>query len=257
MRLPAFLAFVLLWVGAASALGAVPFVAGEKLVFEASWGLLPAARMESEVFEVPGQPKVLRLVGRCVSVGAVEVLYPVRSVMESRITTVRGRPDRSLSLYEDRHEGWHRYHRYTYLDFRKGYGFWANYISGNVKRFKLKEPAWDVVALVFHARALEWKAGQSRKMALFSDGKYQSVLLRAEAPRTAGIGQWAPRPVLDLVSDDIMERAVKRKGRLRATVTQDERHLPLTVRLELSWGTVRLDLSEAKGVVGDPLPTTK
>ncbi len=227
------------------------FVKGEHLTFKVVWGIFWAATLETEVLRETTTSGELRLQTRLKSEGFVDAVYPIRSKVESRVN-----PDDlgSVSFYEDRNEGSHRYHRLTEFDLHRKRVIWANFKTGRVyDDIPFPEPATDIFTALFRARAMDWKAGQERKLRIFSDAKYATVTVRAEKSRRLQVGTWAQMKVLDLVSPDLYEAAMKRRGSLRATVTDDARHLPLLARLEMSWGTVRLDLVSATGIVGQPL----
>lgn len=228
------------------------FRAGERLTFEARWGIVLAAELTLEAVErgSQGDGDFWRFVGTAHSRGPVEMFYRVRSRVES---TARPSEFEAWRYFEDRHEGGHRYHRLTTLDFASGTGRWLNYAEGGNKKLKLSGPACDLLSVCYRVRSLPWRVGDRRALRVFADGAYHTVHLRAEWRGSRRVGPWAEQPVVKIVCDDVLEPAKSTTGRLEAWITDDARHLPLLGRLKVSWGTVEIALMEADGIVGPPL----
>lgn len=226
---------------------AEPFRAGERLTFDARWGVVPAARLTLEAvdqMDSDGKP-AWRFVGTAHSRGPVEIFYPVRSRLQS--TALAGGFETKEYL-EDRREGSHRYHRLTTLNFEEGRGRWINYGEGGDKKLKLSGPACDLLSACYRVRALPWKVGDRRELRIFADGKYHDINIAADWAGKKSFPVWGEQSVIRLSSDDVFEPAKKTTGHLEAWLTNDDRHVPLMGRLKVSWGTVEIALSKAEGL---------
>lgn len=231
-------------------LKSAPFQLGEKLIYQASWGPFIAADLSFEVAPYK-QNDMWRFTGLCRSRGVVETFYPIKSSVESRAFKD---PFFSFSYYENRKEGSRQLHRYTELDFKMKRGLWANYISGDRKKLKLKEgTAVDLFSAVYYARSLNWTNNQTRKVQIFHNGKYRKLSFAAKNFRQRNIEGWGKQKTFELICNEIFQAATDVKGSLIVVATDDERHIPLEAKLDVKWGTVNLLLTEAKNVTGAPL----
>lgn len=228
-------------------MGADFFRAGERLTFDARWGVVPAARLTLEAAgraEHGGDP-CWRFVGTARSRGPVEVFYPVRSRIES---TALADGFEAREYLEDRKEGPHRYHRLTVLDFEAGRGRWINYGEGGDKKLKLSGSACDLLSVCYRVRSAPWKVGERREFRIFADGKYHDVTIEADWRGKKGFAAWGDQSVIRIRSDRVFEPSKKTTGRMEAYLTDDTRHVPLLGRLKVSWGTVEIVLAEAEGL---------
>lgn len=223
------------------------FTAGEKLTFDARWGVVLAARLtlEAEARAEHDGDACWRFVGTARSRGPVDVFYPVRSRLQS-IAEAEGFEAREY--LEDRKEGSHRYHRLTVLDFDEGRGRWINYGEGGDKKLKLSGPACDLLSVCYRVRSLPWKQGESREFRVFADGKYHDLHIEAEWRGKKVFPIWGEQPVIRIASDRVFEPAKNTTGRMEVYLTDDARHVPLLGRLKVSWGTVEIVLAEAEGL---------
>lgn len=224
-----------------------PFREGERLTFDARWGVVPAARLTLEAvdqMDSDGKP-AWRFVGTAHSRGPVEIFYPVRSRLQS---TAFAEGFVTKEYLEDRREGKHRYHRLTTLDFEEGRGRWINYGEGGDKKLKLSGPACDLLSVCYRVRTLPWKVGDRRELRIFADGKYHDLNIKADWAGKRSFPVWGEQSVIRLSSDDVFEPAKKSTGRLEVWLTNDDRHVPLMGRLKVSWGTVEMALSKAEGL---------
>lgn len=244
LRLPAFVLAAAAWGDRGAA---ETFRAGEKLTFDARWGVVPAARLTLEaVGQMDSEGRSCwRFVGTARSRGPVEVFYPVRSRLQST-ALVEG--FETKEYLEDRREGNHRYHRLTTLDFEEGRGRWINYGEGGDKKLKLSGPACDLLSVCYRVRSLPWKVGDRRQLRIFADGKYHDITITADWAGKKSFPEWGDQSAIRIVSEDVFEPAKKSTGRLEAWLTNDERHVPLMGRLKVSWGTVEIVLSKAEGL---------
>ncbi|MCC6352647.1 MAG: DUF3108 domain-containing protein [Verrucomicrobiae bacterium] len=223
------------------------FRAGEKLTFDARWGVVPAARLTLEAVgraDHEGEA-CWRFVGTARSRGPVEVFYPVRSKLQS---TALEDGFQAREYLEDRKEGSHRYHRLTVLDFDEGRGRWINYGEKSDKKLKLSGPACDLLSVCYRVRSQPWKVGDRREFRIFADGKYHEVVIEAEWRGQREFPVWGEQAVIKISSDEVFEPAKNSKGRMEAYLTDDMRHVPLLGRLKVSWGTVEIVLAEAEGL---------
>ncbi len=223
------------------------FRAGERLTFDARWGVVPAARLTLEAVgrTESGGHACWRFVGTARSRGPVEVFYPVRSRVQS---TALADGFEAREYLEDRREGKHRYHRLTTLDFDEGRGRWINYDEGGDKKLKLNGPACDLLSVCYRVRSLPWKVGDRREFRIFADGKYHDLHITADWRGKRSFPVWGERAAVKITSDDVFEPAKKTTGRMEVWLTDDERHLPLLGRLKVSWGTVEIVLAEAENL---------
>ncbi len=251
MRFSAICAFALYY---SVPIHAGAFQPGEKLVYEAHWGIIKAARIQMEVLRAPQHPKSppaqLLFRGQCRSFGVVDKIYPIRSQVE---TLARAPDFRPIRFTENRSEGRHRYERTMSYDFDSKQGIWSNKISGRDKRIKLPRVAHDQLTAFYALRKKGLIAGTSQTLEVLADGKYEKITYSVDHPAERSIGKWAAMPVVEITSEDIMEKATRRKASMRMFVTADSRAIPLQIDLRASWGTVSLHLVEASGLVGGPL----
>ncbi|MBX7158284.1 MAG: DUF3108 domain-containing protein [Verrucomicrobiae bacterium] len=233
---------------------AAPFQVGEKLTYQATWGPFVAADLTFEVAS-PFQPDQWRFQGFCRSRGLVETFYPIESRVESRALKS---PFVTTSFYENRKEGTRRLHRYMELDFQNKWGLWYNYISGDIKKLKLKEgSAVDLFSAVYYARSLNWTKDQTRQINVFYNGKYRPLSFTAQNFRETNVPHWGKQKTFELVCSEIFQAATDVRGKLIVIATADERHIPLEARLDVKWGTVNLFLTQAENVTGAPLKYSK
>lgn len=221
--------------------------AGEKLTFDARWGVVLAARLtlEAEGRADHDGDACWRFVATAHSRGPVDVFYPVRSRLQS-IALAEGFEAREY--LEDRKEGSHRYHRLTVLDFEEGRGRWINYGEGGDKKLKLSGPACDLLSACYRVRSVPWQPGDRREFRIFADGKYHELQIEAEWRGKKVFPIWGEQPVIRVTSDSVFEPSKKTTGRMEAYLTDDARHVPLLGRLKVSWGTVEIVLAEAGGL---------
>ena len=176
--------------------------AGEKLTFDARWGVVPAARL---TLEATGQADhegdaCWRFVATARSRGPVDVFYPVRSRLQS---TALADGFETREYLEDRKEGSHRYHRLTVLDFEEGRGRWINYGEGGDKKLKLSGPACDLLSACYRVRSVPWQQGDRREFRIFADGKYHELKLEAEWRGKKVFPVWGEQSVVRITSDKL------------------------------------------------------
>lgn len=247
----ALLTFALLIYGIAG--HAEAFRPGEKLIYEAHWGIVRAAQIQLEVARAPsnsGVPSGLLFRGECRSLGLVDTIYPIRSRVE---TLARASDFLPVLFTENRSEGKHRYERTMSFDFDTKIGWWKNNISGSNKRVRLPKHAYDQLTAFYALRHRGLQPGKRQILEVIADGRYEKLSYVTGEVRERTVGKWARMPTVEITSEDLMEKATRRKASMRMIVTADGRAIPLQVDLRASWGTVTLHLVEATGLVGQPL----
>jgi len=231
------------------------FQPGEKLVFEAFWGLIKVAVLEFEVNETAKDSnfteKTLLLRGKCRSVDALNSIYPINSTIESY-----AHAESLIPIYftEDRKEGRHVYLRTMTYDFEAKRGVWSNKISGHDKHVHLPRRAYDQLSALYALRKNGLSPNSYNNLEVIADGRYELIKFTVSDVEKKSLGKWAALPLVTITSQDIMEHAVKRKASVKIIATADKRHIPIQINLQTSWGNLRLDLKEAKNLTGKPLP---
>lgn len=222
----------------------VPWKAGERLVFEIKWGILPAGRGILEVKQGEQEKKnFYQFEATSVSNAFLDVFYKVR--------------DHSISWYDPVQKVSHRfeqkiregkYHMDQVMEFD-----WKNLRFKNSELVKGQEPklqegelslpAVDILSSLYLSRTHSLQEGKEYIFNVHS-GKYWPLVLKVHKKEVIKV----PAGTFEcyLVQPFLRERGlfVEKGKKLRIWMTADERKMPVLMKAEIFIGHVSAELRE-------------
>lgn len=121
------------------------------------------------------------------------------------------------------------------------------------KKIEVPSTILDPISVVYYFRTLELAPGRGYDLTLISDGKIYTV--HAKVIRREVIDTPAGRFTTLMVEPEMVSGGVKKDERLFIWYTDDERHIPVRIRTEVSFGAVTASLrSMSRGVTSTEPP---
>jgi hypothetical protein len=212
---------------------------GEKLTYTVEWRLIHAGTVTVEA--KPGN-----LLLRIISAGIVSSLFKVDDSLQVHYDE----PDCAASSLLESMEGTrHRESRVTY-DQQKGHAFFVERdLAHNalVRESNVEIPTcvFDALGALAKLRVIKLAPGQSTQLPVSDGRRFANVKVDAQERqdvKTAGATYHAIRYQAALLNGVIYQR----KGRVFVWLTDDARHLPVQIQIQMSFpvGTVTLQLEK-------------
>lgn len=237
---------------AAAAASPLPFVPGETLRYEVSWGSIPVARVHLAVMpltDLDGEP-AFHFVLRAQTYPIVDLLYPVSGRMDAytnRSVT------RTLRLEKDMREG---RSRKTYrVDFDWNAAV-ARYKKEGRKRRELRLPegTLDLVSILYHARSLPLEPGMAISRPLNS-GRRQ-LLARAKVMRRETVAVAGRQWPAFLIKPDVRKAGgvfkKSKNAELYLWISTDQHKIPLKMISRVRVGYFSVELAEVSHRLSEP-----
>ena len=219
----------------------LPFVPGEKLVYEVRWERIPVAQVSLEIqpFQILQGQSAFHFVFQAKTKPAMDALYPV----EGRIEAFSDRTlTRSLRLTKDMREG--RSHRVYQVDFDWHSGI-AVYESGErkLRRIILNEGTLDMISILYYARSLSLEEGVIISRPLNTGKKIRQVQARVMGTENVVVAgrPWAAyRIQVDVrKAGGVFKKS--RKTALELWISSDTRKIPLKVESKVWVGSFTIE----------------
>jgi len=249
MRKVMFLVLMLLAVITAQAqepikLAEPPFKAGEELSYRLKYGWFTGAEAHLRVADTDikfeGRP-AWHIIADGQTAGTFDVFYKVRNRYETYI-------DRSTLLpylyTEDRHEA-----KYKHTD-RVEFNHQTHKIKANSGEYPFSGKVFDFPSAYYFARCLDvskLKIGDKFDLRYFLDDAIQtlSITYMGKEKAECSLGTFN---CLKFNPTIIPGRIFKKNSKLYLWVTDDENRIPVKANVELIVGSVKMDLTSAKGL---------
>lgn len=232
---------------------ALPFRAGERLTFQISWGIIPAARVTLEVAdpgEEGGEEAAYHFILKAHTLPVIAWLYPYQERIDAWATAGVGR---SL-LYKKVQESRHPRDLLVRFDWRQGFARLTNY-GAPAEPIQLQPGTLDPLSALYYIRAQslrgdfsleQWvtdgkklsrgRASSLQRETLSIGGKsYQTIKIEPDMRDVAGVFEKSPGAKMFIwLTDDERKLLVKLQskvvvGSFVAELLVDESRLPTEV----------------------------
>jgi hypothetical protein len=218
----------------------VPWVDGERLIYEIKWGLLSAAE---GMFRVENKQDRWKFSLNLKTIGVVDSVYKIRSQF---VSVQQKHPWRSLGYYEYRNENKKVLKTKSVLDYGRGMGVFLNEITGEKKVFQFKDKLLDDIGSVLYAaRFTDWDKISEKKVRVYEKGNVKSAWIRSYGRVDESVAGWPKQKLWRLYGEPIVEAGKKPRGHARMWITDDHRRIPLYARVKFRFGTFDVELKEA------------
>jgi hypothetical protein len=214
----------------------------EEARYDVSWGLIPAGRGMFRA--APGEEGHVELRAQICSSGLVDAIHSVRDQIYTRARAENGL--RPLYNRVTQIEGGKRKETITQFS---GDGR-AYYRKGDKRKvLEVPEGINDTLTAIYSIRAMDLEVGKTYRVPLL-DGDDVETLVVPVRGRTEVDG----RQVLEVYPYTVEAGEAEQKDQWELLLTDDERRIPVRMKLALSFGKLRLKLTdfrtEPRG--GDP-----
>jgi uncharacterized protein DUF3108 len=214
-----------------------PFVVGERLSYDISWGSFPSVGKAS--FEVRQQGmfngnRVIEFFGEASSIGVARTLINVNDRASSLVLTDSLTPVRTdLRLREGK-----RFKQTTATYDRS-----RNLMSlSNGSQTNFPPGAYDILSLFYAIRAADLKIGMTRDFAFF-DANNRPQRLTIKVVKQESIG--GPLGARDALQVDVLAPEPAKPPRAQTWISNDARRLPLYLVTRARYGELRFQLVSA------------
>ena len=244
-RLLAVAAFILASLPAAGAAGEIP--AFEEARYSVSWGIIPAGK---GLFRARAVADGYVLRAQICSTGLVDAFHPVRDQLYTEVKRAAGelRP---------------AYHRLTQIEDGKREETIVDFLAGDrvriqerkkgkVKKEKVKAvPAGirDTLSIIYAVRRLPLEVGETYRLPLLDGDDIETLVVPVE-----GRMELKGHQVLEVRPYTMEDGEREEDGQWELFLTDDERRIPVRMKLALSFGRLLLDMTDYrdKGSVKHP-----
>ena len=248
------LALTLLFCAATTALFAngdsnFPFRVGEKLTYQILWGPFVAGHA---TLEVTGIDKVdgkycYHLVGQAHTTGLVDMLYPVKSQVDSWLDTNELFTRR---FQQNRLEGKRRTATDSHYDYVSNQLVTTNLVNGKSKTTALTNAVQDVLSAFFYVRTKDLQLNVDQGFPINLAGDYHDVQVRPDERKKLYFRPTGELSALHIEPKPTFSMVAANGGRMWFWVSDDVRKLPLLLVSEIKLGSLKLVLT---GIQSTPM----
>ncbi|NQU09491.1 DUF3108 domain-containing protein [bacterium] len=217
------------------------FVVGEQLHYRVFWGplLVGEATLAVRSLESVDDHPCYHLVGIARTVGIGRLLYPVDSVTESWLDRDQGCTRR---FRQDRREGRNHRRSVTHFDYVTGVAVTSNLINGKTKQTAVAGPVQDMLSCLYYIRQRPLAVDAEEHFVLHAGNELWTVAIRPDQRRNLELRPVGKVDALRIEPEPTLKIVASNKGRMWVWVSDDHRHLPLTLTSTMSIGAAKLVL---------------
>ena len=212
----------------------------EKLNYDLTWIGLKAGTASIEIIH---EGEITKIISRADSLDFISLFYKVEDRIESTLSQGSSLSPIGLPIkYRVKiREGRHRRDKEVIFDHDKGKAHYFDYRNNEEKEFKIPSPVFDPVSGFFYFRTLQLVVGEPVYITVFDSKKVWDVevqVLRREKV-TIPAGTFDTIVVKPLLKS---EGIFFRKGEVHIWLTDDEKHIPVLLKLKVKIGHVTATL---------------
>ena len=241
------LALTLLFCAATSALLAnddsnFPFRVGEKLTYQILWGPFVAGHATLEVTGIDNvdEKDCYHLVGKANTSGFIDLIYPVKSQVDSWLDT------NSLftrRFQQNRLEGKRRTMTDSHYDYRSNQLVTTNLVNGRSKTTALTNAVQDVLSAFFYVRTKDLQVNINQGFPINLSGDYHDVQVCPDERKKLFFRPTGEISALHIEPRPTFSMVAANGGRMWFWVSDDTRKLPLLLVSEIKLGSLKLILT--------------
>lgn len=217
----------------------LPFLGGERFLYDISWLKLPAGTALLAVHQVPSSNGVqsvkLHMVARSGKV--VSAFYPVHNVAESIVTV---EPFLPQHMTFQRREG-RRKNDFDYT-FRHQDGLVTAVKDGSIEELSIPPDAQDAISCLYYVRkVLPMVPGSALTMNVHHDKKNYKLQVRVEDVEDVE-GSWGKVKTARVLVIMPFQGIFLNEGNIRVWFTTDPRRVPVRMKAKVVIGSIVADL---------------
>jgi hypothetical protein len=228
-----------------------PFRVGERLTYEAYYGLLRAGTVTltvQDVVEVCARP-TYHVVMTLRSTPTFSNLLDVDDRVESYIDTDDLVPWKFAKVQV---EGDYEHDEMTILDQENHWGHYRSNGSGFTKDYEIPEKCQDTLSIFYFVRLLSYDVGQRFVVKVMADEKIWDLAFEVKAAARRTIYRGGSYDTYVVESDACFDAGTLRKGTGRLWITMDEMKRIVCVKTKLSFGYLTLAMVGAENIYENP-----
>jgi len=214
----------------------------EKLVYDLKWMGIKAGTASIEIIN---EEDTTKIISQAHSAKFISLFYKVEDRIESTLSqgsslSPIGQP---ITYRVKIREGKHRRDKEVIFDHGKGKALYFDYLNNEEEAFEVPSPVFDPVSGFYYFRTLELVIGEPVYITVFDNKKIWDVevqVLRKETV-TLPAGTFNTIVVKPLLKS---EGIFSKKGEVFIWLTDDEKHIPVLVKLKVKIGSVTAVLVE-------------
>lgn len=226
--------------------GKTPFMKGERLEFEISWGFITAGTAFMEVRPLPENKTEFYVLAK--NNGAFKRIYPVADTIYSRVRNKTFLPEVFRKI---NHEG--TYHAASVIRFdRAGGKAWlSDSVFNDFERKSRKRSAdtavsisgkeLDIISAFYYVRGLPLEPGKMERFSAVSGKKKYELRVQVYGRETieTKAGTFDCIKIEPILAGDGIFKAA---GRLFIWLSNDERRLPVLMKSKIALGSIRAEM---------------
>ena len=227
-----------------------PFRVGEKLTYQILWGPFVAGHATLEVTGIDqvDSKDCYHLVGQAHTSGFVDLLFPVKSQVDSWLDTNELFTRR---FQQNRLEGKRRTATDSHYDYIANQLITTNLVNGRSKTAVLTNAVQDVLSAFFYVRTKNLQVDIDQGFPINLAGDYHDVKVRPDERKTLYFRPTGEIPALHIEPKPTFGMVAANGGRMWFWVSDDNRKLPLLLVSEIKLGSLKLVLT---GVQSSAIP---
>lgn len=220
------------------------FTFGEKLKYRVHYGFMNAAIIDFEVKPAPSttvNKKTFHMVAYGRTTSAFDWFMKVRDKYETHVDQVSLLP---IAYYKDQLEGNYRDKDYAVFNHK------AQVCVHEKGRMKIEKDALDLISAVYYFRTFDFSKatpGQTYPFNIYLDNKMYSLSVKFMGREIVDSDLGKLR-CIKLRPQLIVDRVFKDADDMTLWITDDANHIPVRVQSELRIGSLKVDLTEQKGL---------
>ena len=214
------------------------FVEEEKFKYKISWLGITAGygSIESSMMADEDGRRIIHIKARGDSVGMLSLICKIRDRMESYIDMEK---QYSLKCIKDFREGFYKKKETTRFDQEKHVAY------VNKKTIEILPEAKDPFACLYYIRAQKLVAGETVMFNAYDNRKNYRLKVNVLKKETINIGKNTYKTILiEPVLEGLNLEGVLEVGdrKIRVWLTDDERKIPVKVQMEITFGSIVVEL---------------
>jgi hypothetical protein len=235
--------------------GSAPFVLGERLTYDAYYGLIHAGTatlLVQDLVEVCGKP-TYHIVLTAKTSPTFSKIFKVDDRIETFIDQQEFFPWKFAKLL---YEGDYRCDEETILDQANHVGHYRSNRSGYTKDYEIPERCQDTLSVFYFLRLLDYSPGQEFLLKVMADEKIWDVAVSVKERVKRTIYRGASYDTFLLTPNIAFDSGSLRKGIARLWISTDPRKLIVCIKSKLAFGYLTFALVKVDNIYDQQQPQT-